>query len=555
MNLLITLHQKSSCSAPSCLIEARYLLNRVVRPKPILLILAFYLHNHAADAQHYLHQIDSIKKVLEELPEEDTSRAYALTQMARLQTFNSTNEVLKYAGEALELSERLDYHTGIINACFAYVYYYENNGENSRALRYLFKALNASVKKQDESLMADCHNFLGYIYKSLGQYTEALIYYNKSLAYWDLKKNPNMQALILGNIGDIYFDKKDDAQAFKYYNQVLNLAEEHNLERRLATVYRSLGKFYYRHKDLEKALEYLQPAIEYAIKIESTRLQSEVLCLLSATYLHMDQPQEAFSSAEKALHLARLSGSKYEILESYLRLQLSLQNLGDYERAYDYQSKYLILNDSLENLENIRAIEQLKFQHEIELVNEVYKGNVLRRNVLIGVLVALMIIVSLIFNRRYLLIKKSLENKRQLLNYSIHNLKEKSELVDKINRELQIFRQNATHDVKIKKFNRVLQFNIVTDDDWENFKKAFEDVYPNFIASLRYHYPNLTTAEIRQAALIKMKLTIKETASILGITPESVKKSRHRLKKKLDLNENKSVEEVLDSLHASISMD
>ncbi|MBL6446686.1 tetratricopeptide repeat protein [Fulvivirga sp. 29W222] len=555
MNLLIKLFQSSDCAALCCLSEVKCWLRKIIKVKFVFLMLLGSFYGHMAASQKYEQEIDSISKVLEVLPEEDTNRVNALINMARLQTFKPTGETLKYAKWALELSERLDYQSGIIESCFVLGYYFDNSGRYVNALEYLYKALDISIKIQDGGLEANCHNFLGYIHKSSGQYPEALTHYNKSLTYWEQQKNPNMEALILENIGGIYFTKGDNKQALEYYNQAFNLAKANNLDRRLGTLYNSLGEFYYQDKDFDKALEYQQSALEYAIKIESTRLQSEVYGSLSEVYLVNDQSQEAFAMAEKALYLARLSNSKHEMLESYQRLYTSLQQLGDYQHAYEYQSKYLALHDSLSNLENVQAIEHLKYKHEIELVNEQHKANVLRRNALIGVLVALLIIGMLIFNRRYLIIKKKLDSKRQLLNYSIRSLEEKSKLVENVNRELQIFKQNATHDVKIKKFNKVLQFNIVTDDDWENFKKAFEDVYPNFLASLRYHYPNLTTAEIRQAALIKMKLTIKETASILGITPESVKKSRHRLKKKLELSENKSVDEVLNNLNASISND
>lgn len=555
MNLLITLHQISSCLVLSCFTETKDLWQRMIRFKLTFLILASCFISHAAVSQKYMHKIDSVQKVLEALPERDTSKVYALIYMAELQSYKPGGDVHKYADQALGLAEQLEFNPGIIEACSALAYYFVHGGDGLKALEYLYKALDISIQQQDLKKEANCYNFLGYVYKSLGEYTEALKYYNKSLAYWEHKKDPEMKALLLGNIANIYFDKGTHELAVKYYYQILDLAKEHNLEWRLGAIYWSLGRYYYHLNDYEKALEYLHLGLEFARKTESTWRESKLYHILSKTYLAMNQPGEALAAAEKSLYLvAGVSDSKNEILESYQCLYLALQELDDYQRAYEYQLKYLTLHDSLKNLENIRAIEQLKYRHEIELVSEIHKANVLRRNALIGVLVTLLIIVSLFFNRRYLLMKKSLENKRQLLNYSIRNLREKSQLAVSVNKELQTFKQNANHEVKIKKFNRVLQFNIVTDDDWENFKKAFEDVYPNFMASLRYHYPDLTAAEIRQAALIKMKLTIKETASILGITPESVKKSRHRLKKKLKLTEKESVEEILDNLHTSITV-
>ncbi|HEY8938181.1 MAG TPA: hypothetical protein VIM65_23325, partial [Cyclobacteriaceae bacterium] len=52
----------------------------------------------------------------------------------------------------------------------------------------------------------------------------------------------------------------------------------------------------------------------------------------------------------------------------------------------------------------------------------------------------------------------------------------------------------------------------------------------------------------RLSALIKLNLSIKEMASMLGISPESVKKSRYRLKRKLGLTENDVLEEFIEKL-------
>jgi hypothetical protein len=45
--------------------------------------------------------------------------------------------------------------------------------------------------------------------------------------------------------------------------------------------------------------------------------------------------------------------------------------------------------------------------------------------------------------------------------------------------------------------------------------------------------------------LIKLNLSTKEIASMLGVLPESVKTSRYRLKKKFALAEDESVEDFI----------
>jgi DNA-directed RNA polymerase specialized sigma24 family protein len=84
---------------------------------------------------------------------------------------------------------------------------------------------------------------------------------------------------------------------------------------------------------------------------------------------------------------------------------------------------------------------------------------------------------------------------------------------------------------------------ILTDADWTIFKNHFEKVYPGYLFRLRAAFDKLSEAEERLFLFIKLNLKTKESAAILGISVESVKKTRNRLRKRLNLAE----EEHLDN--------
>jgi len=81
--------------------------------------------------------------------------------------------------------------------------------------------------------------------------------------------------------------------------------------------------------------------------------------------------------------------------------------------------------------------------------------------------------------------------------------------------------------------------------DWDTFMEFFKKNYHNFLEKLRSEYPNLTSNDLRLCALLKMNLSSKEIASILNITTESLRKSKYRLRKKLSLEENQSLDDYL----------
>jgi DNA-binding CsgD family transcriptional regulator len=77
---------------------------------------------------------------------------------------------------------------------------------------------------------------------------------------------------------------------------------------------------------------------------------------------------------------------------------------------------------------------------------------------------------------------------------------------------------------------------ILTDADWEKFKQYFNSVYPDFVLALKTKSPKLSSAELRLVMLAKMGLSTKESAAMLGISIDAVKKGRYRLRKKLNLS-------------------
>lgn len=69
----------------------------------------------------------------------------------------------------------------------------------------------------------------------------------------------------------------------------------------------------------------------------------------------------------------------------------------------------------------------------------------------------------------------------------------------------------------------------------EAFETAFTQVRPGFTEELLRRHPGLTAYELRLCSLLSIGLDTKEIARILSIQPDSVKKSRQRLRSKLSI--------------------
>jgi len=89
---------------------------------------------------------------------------------------------------------------------------------------------------------------------------------------------------------------------------------------------------------------------------------------------------------------------------------------------------------------------------------------------------------------------------------------------------------------------------ILTEDNWEKFRTLFEKIHPGFFRKLKESVADITVAEQRMAALTRLHLNTKQMAALLGISPNSVNKTRQRLRQRLNLQPDSNIEEFVTKL-------
>lgn len=138
---------------------------------------------------------------------------------------------------------------------------------------------------------------------------------------------------------------------------------------------------------------------------------------------------------------------------------------------------------------------------------------------------------------------------KQITTHTLNIIQKNTSLKELRNRLEEISRsQNGTVHAELKRSLRIIDESFKLDKDWEDFKLFFEQVYTGFYAKLKVNYPELTTLELRHCALIRLNLSISECASILGISHDSIKVSRTRLRKKLKIQNNGSLADFILSM-------
>ncbi|MEZ4938834.1 MAG: 7TM diverse intracellular signaling domain-containing protein [Crocinitomicaceae bacterium] len=94
---------------------------------------------------------------------------------------------------------------------------------------------------------------------------------------------------------------------------------------------------------------------------------------------------------------------------------------------------------------------------------------------------------------------------------------------------------------------KLVENSFSNESDWDDFKERFNSLNPNYLSSLLEKHPDLSKHEMRLLMLIRIGYSQKEIANILSIAPDSVKKARSRVRKKLFLEENTDLNLYLKS--------
>ncbi|MEP4535095.1 MAG: triple tyrosine motif-containing protein [Cyclobacteriaceae bacterium] len=147
-------------------------------------------------------------------------------------------------------------------------------------------------------------------------------------------------------------------------------------------------------------------------------------------------------------------------------------------------------------------------------------------------------------------LKDQVEYRNKQITTHTLNIIQKNETLLHLKEQLEKVSKSVdkASNAEIRKTIRFIDESFKQDKDWEDFKLYFEQIYTGFYAKLTATCPELTSHDLRHCALIRLNLSNQECASILGISPESIKVSRARIRKKIKTDPGKGLTEFILSV-------
>lgn len=383
--------------------------------------------------------------------------------------------------------------------------------------------------------------------------------YRKAIKYSILAEKYNRQNLIgmyfiLNNRGVAYLKIHDYVNAEKTFLRTIEVAQSLKNETYVGIASGNYGNTLRLQGKLKNALPYLYTDI--IINEKTVPENSAISCLYIAnTLLQLDSTAKAKSYIHRSTQLqpnwlwSNFGVNYYEVQALYY------QKTGDFTRAILYKDSLAVLKDSLrrvfDNKHLMGAEAQMaaeKYLNDLQNIETEKSYAVWRRNFIIAALIILGMAITYALNQRRKRERQAQEDEQkranELLTHAtarlaqyLEHLKSKNELIEKMSLELERSQQKLTaQDTQAiaAHIQTLHQSVILTDSDWQEFKKLFDQVHPTFFEKLHDKYGDLSPAEIRLLALLKLTIPSKEMAFMLGVSIDSLRKSRYRLRKKLE---------------------
>ncbi len=147
-------------------------------------------------------------------------------------------------------------------------------------------------------------------------------------------------------------------------------------------------------------------------------------------------------------------------------------------------------------------------------------------------------------------LKQQLETKDRELSTHTLNLIRNNQLLEHLRGTLQAMVKEDKRDQKKQMQQIILQINesFNHEQHWKEFTTAFEQVHQSFFNSIKKYSSELTSADIRLIALLRINLPSTDIATLLGISTDSLRVSRYRLRKKLNIEQGENLTAFIQAL-------
>ncbi|GAB3976199.1 hypothetical protein GCM10028806_35210 [Spirosoma terrae] len=460
-----------------------------------------------------------------------------------------------------------------------------HQGSYAQSIDFLLQAQKIFVQAKDGNRLARNRNELGTVYYYNEQADKALAQFNEALAFYRQHRMAHGLAQTYANIGHIYEKRQATKLAYRYQKLALTYSRTATDTISLTKIYENLGSIFEDEARYDSARYYYEYALDLARKTHDEIGQIEIVNNLGDVFRKTNNYQRGLEFSQQARQMAEQKGELYQLSAALRDIAKTYRLMNRPDSAYEYIERSRNLTNDIYARENNRQIALLQTLYEVERkdseitqlnaqkqIDALIIGGTVVVLVLIGVLGAVIISRQRlkiqnerainqqnqeIFRTQHELIQAELKNKQleeenlksqlelKSKELTAHTLQiiQKNQVLEELKEDLNAILKDDKRDQKkqLRQLAQKIVLSFNQDKYWDDFRNIFDQVHPYFFNRLTQQFPDLTATDLRLIALLKMNITSTDIATLLGISSDSLRVARYRLRKKIGLAEGESL--------------
>jgi len=451
-------------------------------------------------------------------------------------------------------------------------------GQFNLALKNQLTALELyRTLAKDSLFIADAYNALGQTEMKLENFEQSFDYLMQALKVYQDFEDLLWESDVLKLIGENLVLQDKAEEAIPYLTRCTEISESNEFQLTRASALNILGMAYDELNRDEVALMYYNKALEVYRSMDNATEVNEVYVNLSSVAFAQGDYQNAISNADKAIVLSDTIGALPQSAKAYLLKSKALRKLQNYQASISNLEQYNSRKDSIYSIKKSQQIEEMRTlfelekreteialqEKEIQTLNQEVEISNLRKGLYAGGMASALALFGLsVFGYRQRIkknrierekqeeiLKKEIEHKQKELTSQTLHLVQKNTFIQELMENLENVKNSPDKfKTEFRRIVMLLKKENASDKDWEVFKTYFSEVHNDFDQKLKTLSADISEKEIRLAAFLRMNLTTKEIAATLNVLPDSILKSKYRLKKKLGLDKETNLTSFLNTL-------
>jgi tetratricopeptide (TPR) repeat protein/DNA-binding CsgD family transcriptional regulator len=421
-------------------------------------------------------------------------------------------------------------HIGNIGLTYSKLGNFHHSFEyNTRAL-FLFETI------ESKEGIANTLSNIGLDYINLTDYDRALEYFMQALAMNELMGNKVRASLNLCNMGNVYALQKNYDRALEQFKRALSINEELGNQTNIAIMLGNIGSVFFEIADYVRALEYYQHAYTIDENLGNQFGMAQHAHKIGQAHVKLSNFKIAFDYCNQAIASFTKLGVKKELYGVLETLADLYKQQNQWKEYAEYLNKHHQLYIEVQNEEVRKQADRFGWERKIAGMEKQKEIEAIKNCA-----------EKRIFEETISFQKQSLEQQAREVKNTVDELVRKNSLLQLIHSDLRKIAPHTEREGKdyIDQLLERVTRNITPLESNQQLDKQLTEVHGEFIRNLHQKFPDLTTMELKIAALLSMKLTSSNIAAALFLAKRTVESHRFSLRKKMGLGTSDDIYQVL----------